>query len=75
MCGAPERLSRTFLHCKKSVLKIQEYIHEFFNFKLLIPEFLYTVQVLVPNCSILFYSDSVITTIMDQKVQLIKPLN
>jgi hypothetical protein len=37
------------LHCKKSVLKIQEYIHEdanlkfyipeFFNFKLLIPEY------------------------------------
>jgi hypothetical protein len=37
------------IHCKKSVLKIQEYIHEganlkfyipeFFNFKLLIPEY------------------------------------
>jgi hypothetical protein len=51
--------------CKKFVLKIQEYIHEGANLKLYIPEFLnfelyfwiFTyVQVLVPNCSILFFT-------------------
>jgi hypothetical protein len=52
-------------HCKKSFLKIQEYIHEGANLKLYIPEFfnlsylflnihLLYIELLVPNCRILF---------------------
>jgi hypothetical protein len=48
------------IHCKKSVLKIQEYIHEganlmFYIPELLIPEFTY-IEVLVPNCRIPFFT-------------------
>jgi hypothetical protein len=56
-------IDSALLHCKKSVLKIQEYIHEGANLKFYIPEFLNSkllipmfnyIELLVPNCCILF---------------------
>jgi hypothetical protein len=54
------------LHCKKSVLKIQEYIHEdanlkfyipeFFNFKLLIPEYSPIYRFWFQTAAYFFYS-------------------
>jgi hypothetical protein len=38
------------LHCKKSGLKIQEYIHEGANLKLYIPEF-FNFKLLIPEYS------------------------
>jgi hypothetical protein len=40
----------TKLHCKKSVLKIQEFIHEGANLKFYIPEFLH-LKLLIPEYS------------------------
>jgi hypothetical protein len=39
-----------YLHCKKSVLKIQEYIHEGANLKFYIPEF-FNFRLLIPDYS------------------------
>jgi hypothetical protein len=54
-------------HCKKSVLKIQEYIHkganlkfyipEFFNFKLLIPEYSPIYRFWFQTAVYFFYSE------------------
>jgi hypothetical protein len=38
------------LHCKKSILKIQEYIHEGANLKFYIPEF-FNFMLLIPEYS------------------------
>jgi hypothetical protein len=41
------------IHCKKSVLKIQEYIHEGANLKFYIPEF-FNFKLLIPDYSPIF---------------------
>jgi hypothetical protein len=48
--GFGSKLPHTFFYCKKFVLKIQEYIHEGANLKFYIPNF-FNVKLLIPEYS------------------------